>query len=206
MLTKKGKYGLKAMAHLARFAARTLCAGDRNRHDPEHPQKIPRRHSLRAAQLRLRHLEDGKGRRLHARSPGGRRSRSATLFARSTGLSLRSLAPARPRYRPCDDCDDVERCSIRIVMQEAQQALSGVLDNRTLAQACEMAETIAALLRNLSGQSFRLGAARSRPDSALGAPPSDCRDAARSARAALHTPCSRHLPSPSAQFFDLYHT
>jgi Rrf2 family protein len=56
------------------------------------------------------------------------------------------LAPlpcaSQTNYRPCDDCGDVDRCPIRLLMQEARQALSAVLDNYTLEQACALGETI----------------------------------------------------------------
>jgi Rrf2 family protein len=48
------------------------------------------------------------------------------------------LAPlpcaSKTRYRRCDDCLDETKCAVRLVMLDAQRALSRVLDSCTLAQ------------------------------------------------------------------------
>src|SRR6185295_14030005 len=48
------------------------------------------------------------------------------------------LAPlpcaSRTAYRRCDDCDDEDRCGVRLAMLEVRQAIAEVLDNRTLAE------------------------------------------------------------------------
>lgn len=47
------------------------------------------------------------------------------------------LAPIRcasvTAYQPCEDCPDEAVCAIREVMKDVRQAISGVLDNRTIA-------------------------------------------------------------------------
>jgi Rrf2 family protein len=37
-------------------------------------------------------------------------------------------------FRPCDDCDDLKSCSVRIIMVEARNAIASVLDHTTLAE------------------------------------------------------------------------
>ena len=37
-------------------------------------------------------------------------------------------------YRPCHDCSDETICAVRLMMQEARDALANVLDHRSLAQ------------------------------------------------------------------------
>lgn len=48
------------------------------------------------------------------------------------------LAPiacaSKTRYMPCDDCPDENACAVRMVMKKAQQQLSDLFDNFTLAQ------------------------------------------------------------------------
>ena len=48
------------------------------------------------------------------------------------------LAPIRcasvTAYQPCAECPDPERCSLRFLMADVRDAMSGVLDQRTLAQ------------------------------------------------------------------------
>lgn len=37
-------------------------------------------------------------------------------------------------FRPCDDCDDLKSCSVRIIMVDARNAIASVLDHTTLAE------------------------------------------------------------------------
>jgi Rrf2 family protein len=37
-------------------------------------------------------------------------------------------------FRPCEECQDVENCSIRILMRQVRDAVAMVLDNLTLAE------------------------------------------------------------------------
>lgn len=141
MLTKKGKYGLKAMAHLARSAPGRCVPVT----EIATTQNIPKKF-LDAILCELRNCgyvssKMGKGGGYNLARPADQIIVGDIVRALDGPLAPLPCA-SKTRYRPCDDCDDVERCSIRMVMQEAQQALSRVLDNRTLAQACEMAETI----------------------------------------------------------------
>jgi DNA-binding IscR family transcriptional regulator len=36
-------------------------------------------------------------------------------------------------FRPCEECQDVEHCSTRIIMREVRDAIAEVLDKTTLA-------------------------------------------------------------------------
>jgi len=40
-------------------------------------------------------------------------------------------------FRPCEECQDVEHCSTRIIMREVRDAVAGILDSTTLAMVCE---------------------------------------------------------------------
>ncbi|MFY2765363.1 RrF2 family transcriptional regulator [Arenimonas sp. MALMAid1274] len=48
------------------------------------------------------------------------------------------IAPIRcaslTAYRPCDDCPDPGRCAVRLLMGEVREAMSQVIDRRSLAQ------------------------------------------------------------------------
>lgn len=37
-------------------------------------------------------------------------------------------------YRPCEECPDPERCALRDLMADVREAMSGVLDQRSLAE------------------------------------------------------------------------
>jgi Rrf2 family protein len=142
LLTKKGKYGLKAMTHLAQF-------------EPGRPvpvteiattQNIPKKF-LDAILCELRNCgyvvsKMGKGGGYTLARPADQITIGDIIRALDGPLAPLACA-SKTRYRPCDDCADVENCAVRLVMQDAQRALSGVLDACTLAHACELGETIA---------------------------------------------------------------
>jgi Rrf2 family protein len=131
VLTKKGKYGLKAMVHLAQS-------------EPGRPvpvmeisekQRIPKKF-LDAILCELRnagfvHSKMGKG---------GGYSLARPPSAITVGELVRTidgpLAPvpcaSKTRYRRCDDCHDETTCAVRRIMQRAQEALSSVLDTCSL--------------------------------------------------------------------------
>lgn len=136
MLTKKGKYGLKALIHLARI-------------DPGEPalvndiasaNKIPKKFldailgELRNAGLVASRKGRGGGYRL-ARMP---ESIKVGEIIRVLDGPLAPIACAsRLRYEPCEDCDEIT-CQVRYIMLEVRQAISDVLDNRTLAEMRDM--------------------------------------------------------------------
>ena len=133
MLTKKGKYGLKAMAHLAQFS-------------PGRPvpvleiastQQIPKKFlDAILSELRNAGLVNSK------MGKGGGYMLARTASQISVGEIIRvidgPLAPlpcaSKTRYQRCDDCLDETKCAVRLVMLDAQRALSQVLDSCTLAQ------------------------------------------------------------------------
>jgi Rrf2 family protein len=59
------------------------------------------------------------------------------------------LAPigcaSRNFYRRCEDCDRTKACGVRIVMAQARDAISSVLDARTLSDMRELSEEQAAV-------------------------------------------------------------
>lgn len=133
MLTKKAKYGLKAMVYLAGIEpGQTALVADIAAEN-----QIPKKF-LDAILSELRnagfvHSKKGKG--------GG--YMLARLPAEiSVGNLVRTLdgplAPiqcaSRRLYRKCDDCVDETHCAVRLVMLEARDAIARVLDNMSLEQ------------------------------------------------------------------------
>ena len=133
MLTKKAKYGLKAMSYLAGVTpGQTALVAD-----IAEANQIPKKF-LDAILGELRnagfvHSKKGKG--------GG--YMLARLPAEiSVGNIVRTLdgplAPvqcaSRTIYRRCDDCPDEVHCAVRVVMIEARDAIAKVLDNTSLDQ------------------------------------------------------------------------
>ncbi|WP_152046727.1 RrF2 family transcriptional regulator [Aureimonas psammosilenae] len=133
MLTMKGKYGLKAMLHLA-----TIAEGQRAL-----SEEIARAHNISKKFLDTILGELRVAGMVHARKGrGGGYALSRSAADIRVGHVLRvldgPLAPipcaSRTAYRRCDDCRDETTCSVRRVMLEVRNAISAVLDEKTLAE------------------------------------------------------------------------
>ncbi len=133
MLTAKGKYGLKAIAHLARLAPGetapvAVIAVENN---------IPRKFldsillDLRKAGL----LRSRKG-------PGGGYGLAMAAEAIKLGDVVRALdgplAPiacaSRTAFQPCQDCPDVAACDVRRLMSRVRDAIAAILDGMSAAE------------------------------------------------------------------------
>lgn len=131
MLTNKGKYGLKALVHLARLGeGRSALSAD-----IASVNNIPKKF-LDAI------LQDLKTAGfIHSRKgPGGGYSLAKPPGEIVIGRVIRALdgplAPiacaSRNAYRACDDCADIPSCPVRRVMLQVRDAISDVLDTVTL--------------------------------------------------------------------------
>ena len=130
MLSNKAKYGLKALIYLADNRGRAVQSAE-----IADAQRLPKKF-LDAILLEIKNLgvitsKKGKGGGYQLARP------SDTI---SLGHVIRALdgpfAPvpcvSRTAYARCADCPDEEGCAVRPIMQEVRDAISTVLDNRTL--------------------------------------------------------------------------
>lgn len=150
MLTKKAKYGLKAMVYLAGFEpGRTAIVTDIAK-----ANQIPKKF-LDAILGELRNAgfvysKKGKG-------GGYTLARSANEIGVGDLVRVLDgpLAPvqcaSRTVYRRCDDCQDETKCTVRLIMLEARNAIASVLDHRTLAQMRALGEGDDASMALVSG-------------------------------------------------------
>lgn len=133
MLTNKGKYGLKAMVHLAGLEPGALAQ----------VADIAERNSISKKFLdhiltELRHA----GFVYSKKGKGGGYALARGAHEITVGAIVRTLdGPLAPipcasvtAYRPCEDCADLKTCPVRLIMLEARNAIAHVLDNRTLAE------------------------------------------------------------------------
>ena len=134
MLTKKGKYGLKAMVHLAGLAPDALAQA----RDIAKTNSISKKfldHIL--TQLRhagLVYSKKGKGGGYALARPAHEIRIGAIVRALDGPLAPISCASVTA-YRPCDDCGDLRSsCPVRLIMVAARDAIANVLDRRTLAE------------------------------------------------------------------------
>ncbi|WP_332690475.1 RrF2 family transcriptional regulator, partial [Bosea sp. (in: a-proteobacteria)] len=132
MLTNKGKYGLKAIIHLAGLEAGATAQVAEIALKNDISKKF-----LDAILLDLRNagmLRSKKG-------PGGGYALAKPARTIKVGAVIRALegpiAPiacaSRSAFRPCEDCSDSEACSVRSVMSEVRDAIAEVVDNTTIA-------------------------------------------------------------------------
>ncbi|WP_378950198.1 RrF2 family transcriptional regulator [Mesorhizobium sp. ANAO-SY3R2] len=137
MLTKKGKYGLKALVYLSHLPSGQLAFVG----DIATANNIPKKF-LDAILGELRNAGFVQSRK--GKDGGYRLAKPAAEI--KIGHVVRvldgPLAPipcaSRTQYQPCDDCDEAT-CQIRHMMLEVRQAIAGVLDNRSLAQVRDAA-------------------------------------------------------------------
>jgi Rrf2 family protein len=139
MLTKKAKYGLKAMAYLAGVEpGQTALVAD-----IASENQIPKKF-LDAILSELRNAgfvysKKGKGGGyMLARPPS--EINVGNLVRTLDGPLAPIQCASRRLYRRCDDCVDEDHCAVRLVMLEARDAIARVLDNTSLAQMRAMGE------------------------------------------------------------------
>ena len=132
MLSKKSKYGLKALLVLAREAGRgpVLVA------DLAARERLPKKflESILLELKRQRLVESRKGR------GGGyflRRKPSQITFSEVIRALDGPLAAvpcvSETAYMPCAECIDEATCGVRIAMKEVRDATAAILDRTTLA-------------------------------------------------------------------------
>ena len=141
MLTKKGKYGLKAMIHLAGLEPDGLAQ----------VAEIAKANSMSKGfldqiltELRRAGLVYSK----HGKHGGYALGRPPEDI--HVGSIVRvldgPLAPIRcasvTAYRACDDCADLKHCPVRLVMVDARNAIARLLDNYTLAEMRALKEPL----------------------------------------------------------------
>jgi Rrf2 family protein len=140
MLTKKGKYGLKAMLHLAAYPPGEPSLVS----DIAEANNIPKKFlDTILGELRNAGFVNSK------KGKGGGYTLAKPAQQIRVGHIIRvldgPLAPiqcaSKTSYRHCEDCEDEQHCGVRLLMLEAREALATVLDNRTLAEMRAVAES-----------------------------------------------------------------
>jgi Rrf2 family protein len=133
VLTNKGKYGLKAMVHLAGLEPGALAQVA----DIAEANSISKKF-LDHILTELRHA----GLVYSKKGKGGGYALAKPPHEIRVGAIVRVLdGPLAPipcasvtAFRPCDDCSDLRTCAVRQIMVEARNAIANVLDHRTLAE------------------------------------------------------------------------
>ena len=132
MLTRKSKYGLKALLVLAEDADRGPVLISELAERQRLPKKFLEAILLELKRAGLLHSKKGKG-------GGYVLSRKPTDI--TVGQVIRilegplALTPcvSVTAYRKCDECLDEDTCAVRFAMKEVRDATADILDNTTLA-------------------------------------------------------------------------
>ena len=133
MLTNKGKYGLKAMVHLAGLELGALAQVADIAETNSISKKFLDHILTELRHARLVYSKKGKGGGYALAQPAHEIRVGAIVRALDGPLAPIPCASVTA-FRPCDDCGDMKTCAVRLVMIEARNAIASVLDNRTLAE------------------------------------------------------------------------
>jgi Rrf2 family protein len=132
MLSARGKYGLKAMIHLAEAEGMGGIQGAAIADEQNIPKKFLDTILLELKNNGLVHSKKGKGGGYSLAKPAGQISIGQIIRILDGPLAAIACA-SRTAYRPCVDCPDVEACRIRQLMSEVRDATAAILDNTSLA-------------------------------------------------------------------------
>lgn len=139
MLSMKGKYGLKALYHLAGLPPGAMAQSLEIAEKYAISKKF-----LDAILADLRHSGF-----VHARKGRGggyclTRSPDSIMVGHVLRVLDGPLAPihcaSRTAYHRCHDCPDENACAVRLTMLEVREAIASVLDNKSLTAMREMVE------------------------------------------------------------------
>ncbi len=132
MLTKKGKYGLKAMFHLANSSSDKLISVAEIATAHQIPRKFLDNILAELRNAGFVNSRKGKGGGFCLAKPADEIILGNIIRALDGALAPIPCA-SKTDYRPCDDCEE-ENCEVRHVMLEVRESIVAVLDNRSLAQ------------------------------------------------------------------------
>ena len=133
MLTNKGKYGLKAMVHLAELPPGALAQVVEIAEANSISQKFLSHILTELRRAGFVYSKKGKGGGYGLARPAHEIRVGAIVRALDGPLAPLPCASVTA-FRPCDDCADLQTCAVRLIMIEARNAIASVLDNRALAE------------------------------------------------------------------------
>jgi Rrf2 family protein len=140
MLTRKGKYGLKALVHLAGLPPGRLAFVT----DIATANNVPKKFldgilgDLRKAGF-VRSKTGKEGGYMLARP--AQDIRIGHVIRVLDGPLAPFPCASRTAYQRCDDCPDERKCAVRLMMLEVRNATATILDHRTLAEMRELPRT-----------------------------------------------------------------
>jgi Rrf2 family protein len=132
MLSSKGKYGLKALLHLAdEEGAGSLLIADIAAKN-QMPKKFLDAILLELKNAGFLHSKKGRGGGYVLAKPASRIMLGDVVRTLDGPLAPIPCA-SRTAYRRCDDCNDASVCRIRALMLDVRDAVARILDETSLA-------------------------------------------------------------------------
>jgi Rrf2 family protein len=136
MISKKTKYGLKALVYLARhYEQGPVLIADLAR-DERIPKKFLEAILLALKNNGILHSKKGKGGGYFL----GRHPRTIT-FGQAIRVMEGPLAPvpcvSETSYATCSECGNEATCGVRLVMKDVRDAMADILDGTSLADVLE---------------------------------------------------------------------
>jgi len=132
MLSARGKYGLKAMIHLAEMQGAGGIQGAVIAETQQIPKKFLDTILLELKNSGLVHSKKGKGGGYSLARPAAKIYVGQIMRILDGPLAAIPCA-SQTAYRPCGDCEDEAACQVRRLMGQVREATSAILDNTTLA-------------------------------------------------------------------------
>lgn len=132
MLTRKSKYGLKALLLLAEEAERGPVLISELADRQKLPKKFLEAILLELKRAGLLHSKKGKGGGYVLGRKPGEITVGQVIRVLEGPLALTPCV-SQTAYRTCDECLDEATCAVRLAMKEVRDATADILDNMTLA-------------------------------------------------------------------------
>lgn len=132
MLSARGKYGLKAMIHLAELQGAGGIQGAVIAETQQIPKKFLDTILLELKNSGLVHSKKGKGGGYSLARPAAKISVGQIMRILDGPLAAIPCASVSA-YRPCNDCEDEAACQVRRLMTQVREATAQILDGTSLA-------------------------------------------------------------------------
>jgi Rrf2 family protein len=131
MISRKGKYGIRALLYIARQPASVPVSTEQIASSEGIPRKF-----LEAIMLDLKlgglvHSSRGKGGG-YTLQKNPKRITIGQILCAVDGPIAPVPCVSATSYAPCTDCPEESTCSVRLVMLEVREAISRVVDLKTL--------------------------------------------------------------------------
>jgi Rrf2 family protein len=134
MLSQKAKYGLRALVELARAGGAQLTAGELALR-ADAPRKFLEAILLELSRNSLVNSRRGKFGGYTLARPAHEISFAEVIRVIDGPLALAPCVSPRLGYRKCEDCPDLDACTLREALLRARDATADVLEGYSLADA-----------------------------------------------------------------------